>query len=159
MFCLNQNAEIGISLAGVELGEHLDSFLTSDVAVVNENDVEWNTSLTDDNEGLLFYKLNGGGGQLYLNNSCLVLSFNEDNILVSIEANSAYQGYIYNNIKVGDSLGKVSHRLYLDDTNDVHYLCDESENIIDGIYFIAEGERVEDDPEQVINGVCIYNWK
>jgi len=45
----------------------------------------------------------------------------------------------------------------LDDTNDVHYLCDENEEILPGIYFVAEGEPVEEEPDQIITKVCVYN--
>lgn len=158
MFDLTANAVTGTSLAGVKLGTPLEYFLDDEITVVDQRSVEWSVDLTTGNLGLLLYKLSDGGAELYLGESSLVLSFNESNLLVSIKANSEYKGCIYDDVKVGESLGRVAHRLYLDDTNDVHHLCDEEENIISGIYFIAEGEEVEDDPDQIIAGVCIYNW-
>ncbi|GLS24773.1 hypothetical protein [Marinibactrum halimedae] len=158
IFNLSEKATIGKSLAGIELGTPLEFFLKDVKTIIDERSVKWTVNLTKDNVGLLLYKLSSGGSFLYLNDGDLELGFNKQDFLISIEASCGYEGSIYEDVKIGDPLGKVKHQLYLDDANDVHHLCDENEEIIPGMYFIAGGVDLEDDPDQEIVGVCIYDW-
>ena len=45
----------------------------------------------------------------------------------------------------------------MDDSEDVHYLADDKGQIIEGIYFVAGGLELEEDPESIIEEVKIYN--
>lgn len=45
----------------------------------------------------------------------------------------------------------------MDDSEDVHYLMDEDGEVIHGIYFVADGLEVDDDPDQKIQEVRVYN--
>jgi hypothetical protein len=46
----------------------------------------------------------------------------------------------------------------LDDTEDVHYLADDKGQFIEGIYFVAGGLDLEEDPDSIIEEVRIYNY-
>jgi len=147
----------GESLAGFSLGENLSDLIDVVDTVIDGSETKWTAGLAKNSSGVLLYKFKEGGGVMYFARPCLELHFNDKGILCAAIAGSGYQGEIYRSVNIGSELSKIDHLLYLDDANDVHYLCDEDENILPGIYFIAEGESVDEDPNQVITQVCIYN--
>ncbi len=147
----------GKSLSGFNLGESLSDLLGLADTIIDGNEIDWTVSLVNSNSGVLFYKFKEGGGVMYFADPSLELNFNAEGLLCTIVAGDGYQGRIYNELSIGSKLGELDHFLYLDDTNDVHYLCDDNENILPGIYFIAEGEPVEEEPDQIITQVCVYD--
>ena len=40
----------------------------------------------------------------------------------------------------------------------MHYLADNEGRFIDGIYFVAGGLEVEEDPDSIIEEVRVYNY-
>ena len=155
-------AEIGKSLAGFTLGEKLESFLPYVDQTIDGNKVPWNVDLVNNNEGVLLYKWGssyGKGYAIFFKNPTLELSFSEHGTLIFIEVGKGYQGEIFEGgIKIGSRIGDIDHALVLDDTEDAHYLADDKEQFIDGIFFLAGGEEVIDNPDATIGVVRVYNY-
>ena len=155
-------AEIGKSLAGFTLGEKLESFLPYVDQIVDGNEVPWNVDLVNNNEGILLYKWGssyGNGYAMFFNSPNLNLGFSEQDTLIFIEAGKGYQGEIFNGgIKIGSRIADINHELVLDDTEDAHYLADDKGQFIDGIFFLAGGEEVIDNPDATIGVVRVYNY-
>lgn len=157
MLDIYKDAIVGKSLAGFNLGESLSDLLGIVDTIIDGNEIDWTVDLINSNSGILLYKFKEGGGVMYFAHPNLELNFNAEGILCTIIAGDGYKGKIYGDLGVGDKLGEIEHLLYLDDTNDVHYLCDENDDILPGIYFVAEGEPVDEEPDQIITQVCIYD--
>ncbi len=159
---LHAKAEIGKSLAGFALGEKLQSFLHYVDESVDGNKVPWNVDLVNNNEGVLLYKWGssyGNGYAIFFKNPTLELSFSEQGTLIFIEVGEGYQGEIFDGgIKIGSRIGDIDHALVLDDTEDAHYLADDKGQFIDGIFFLAGGEEVIDNPDATIGVVRVYNY-
>ena len=66
-------------------------------------------------------------------------------------------GEIFKGVKIGSKISEIKNQLYLDDTEDVHYLVENGERI-EGIMFFAGGLEVEEDPDAIIEEVKIYNF-
>ncbi|SJN25944.1 hypothetical protein [Psychrobacter sp. JB385] len=159
---IHAKAEIGKSLAGFTLGEKLQSFLHYVDQSVDGNKVSWNVDLVNNNEGVLLYKWGssyGNGYAIFFKYPTLELSFSEQGTLIFIQAGEGYQGEIFDGgIKIGSRIGDIDHALVLDDTEDVHYLADEKGHFIEGIYFVAGGLELEEDPDAIIEEVRVYNY-
>jgi len=153
-------AEIGKSLAGFTLGEKLESFLPYVDQSVDGNKVPWTVYLALENTGVLLYEIqNKNGYRIYFSDPKLELGFTEKGTLCIIIAGTGYQGEIFEGgIKIGSRIGDIDHALVLDDTEDVHYLADEKGKFIEGIYFVAGGLELEEDPDSIIEEVRIYNY-
>ena len=156
---IHAKAEIGKSLAGFTLGEKLESFLPSVDQIVDGNEVPWTVYLALENTGVLLYEIqNKNGYIIYFSDPELTLGFTEQGTLCVIIASTGYQGEIFEGgIKIGSRIGDIDHALVLDDSEDVHYLADDKGQIIEGIYFVAGGLELEEDPESIIEEVKIYN--
>ena len=159
---IHAKAEIGKSLAGFTLGEKLESFLPCVDQTIDGNDVPWNVDLVNNNEGVLLYKWDssyGNGYAMFFNSPDLNLGFSEQGTLIFIEAGEGYQGEIFDGgIKIGSRIADINHELVLDDTEDAHYLADDKGQFIDGIFFLAGGEEVTDNPDATIGVVRVYNY-
>jgi hypothetical protein len=159
---IHAKAEIGRSLAGFTLGEKLESFLPYVDESVDGNKVPWNVDLVNNNEGVLLYKWGssyGNGYAIFFKNPTLELSFSEQGTLTFIQVGKGYQGEIFEGgIKIGSRIGDIDHALVLDDSEDVHYLADDKGQFIEGIFFLAGGEELEEDPDSIIEEVRIYNY-
>ncbi len=159
---IHAKAEIGKSLAGFTLGEKLESFLPYIDQSVDGNKVPWNVDLVNNNEGVLLYKWGssyGNGYAIFFNSPDLELGFSEQGTLIFIQVGKGYQGEIFDGgIKIGSRIGDVDHALVLDDTEDAHYLADDKGQFIDGIFFLAGGLELEEDPNSIIEEVRIYNY-
>jgi len=157
---IHANAEIGKSLAGFTLGEKLESFLHFIDKTVDGNIKEWTVDLALDNTGVLLYEIqNKNGYTIYFSDPKLELGFTEQGILCVIIAGAGYQGEIFEGgIKIGSRIGDIDHALVLDDTEDIHYLADNEGQFIEGIYFVAGGLELEEDPDSIIEEVRIYNY-
>lgn len=153
-------AEIGKSLAGFTLGEKLQNFLDYVDKTVDGNIEEWTVDLALDNTGVLLYEIpNNNGYIIYFSEPKLELGFTEKGTLCDISAGAGYEGDIFEgNIKIGSRIGDVDHALALDDAEDIHYLADNEGKFIEGIYFVAGGLEVEEDPESIIEEVSVYNY-
>lgn len=159
MININAKAEVGKSLAGLELGSKLPIYLPYVDTFVDGNEVPWSVHLQLNNTGKLLYKLPDNKGYiLYINSPQLELIFNENDILVSIRASHGYLGEIFDGgVKIGSRIGDIKHPLILDDMEDVHYLAD-GEDIIEGILFFAGGLEVDEDPDSLIEEVRVYDY-
>ncbi|MGP5118954.1 hypothetical protein [Psychrobacter alimentarius] len=157
---IHAKAEIGKSLAGFTLGEKLESFLHFIDKTVDGNVKEWTVDLALDNTGVLLFEIpNNNGYIIYFSNPKLEFSFNKQGTLCIIIAGTGYQGEIFEGgIKIGSRIGDIDHALVLDDTEDVHYLADEKGHFIEGIYFVAGGLELEEDPDAIIEEVRVYNY-
>lgn len=159
MLDINAKAEIGKSLAGLELGSKLSMYLPYVDTIVDGNETPWSVHIQLNNTGRLLYKLpDNKGAILYINRPKLELIFNENEILVSIRASYGYLGEVFEGgIKIGSRIGDIKHPLILDDTEDVHYLAN-GEDIIEGILFFAGGLEVDEDPDSLIEEVRVYDY-
>lgn len=157
---IHAKAEIGKSLAGFTLGEKLRNFLHYVDKTVDGNIEEWTVDLALDNTGVLLYEIpNNNGYTIYFSEPKLELGFTEKETLCVIIAGAGYKGDIFEgNIKIGSRIADINHALVLDDTEDVHYLADNEGRFIDGIYFVAGGLEVEEDPDSIIEEVRVYNY-
>ena len=153
-------AEIGESLAGFTLGEKLQNFLHYVDKTVDGNIEEWTVDLALDNPGVLLYEIpNTNGYTIYFSKPKLELGFTEKGTLCVIIAGAGYKGDIFEgNVKIGSRIADIARSLVLDDTEDVHYLMDGDGEVIHGIYFVADGLEVDDDPDQKIQEVRVYNY-
>ncbi len=153
-------AEIGKSLAGFTLGEKLESFLPYVDQIVDGNVKEWTVDLALDNTGVLLFEIpNNNGYIIYFSEPKLELGFTEKGTLCDISAGAGYKGDIFeSNITIGSRIGDIYHALVLDDAEDIHYLADNEGQIIEGIYFVAGGLELEEDPDSIIEEVGIYNY-
>ena len=157
---IHAKAEIGKSLAGFTLGEKLESFLHFIDKTVDGNVKEWTVDLALDNTGVLLFEIpNNNGYIIYFSEPKLELGFTEKGTLCDISAGAGYKGDVFEgNIKIGSRIGDVDHALALDDAEDIHYLADNEGKFIEGIYFVAGGLEVEEDPESIIEEVSVYNY-
>ena len=153
-------AKIGKSLAGFTLGEKLQNFLHYVDKTVDGNEESWTVDLVLDNTGILLYELpNKNGHKIYFSEPQLELGFTNTGTLCVIIAGKGYKGDIFEGgVKIGSRISDINHDLVLDDTEDVHYLSDNKGQFIDGIYFVAGGLEVEEDPEAIIEEVRVYNY-
>lgn len=157
---IHAKAEIGKSLAGFTLGEKLESFLHFIDKTVDGNVKEWTVDLALDNTGVLLFEIpNNNGYIIYFSKPKLELGFTEKETLCDISAGAGYKGDIFEgNIKIGSRIGDIDHALVLDDAEDIHYLGDNEGQVIEGIYFVAGGLELEEDPDSIIEEVGIYNY-
>ncbi len=157
---IHANAEIGKSLAGFTLGEKLESFLHFIDKTVDGNIKEWTVDLALDNTGVLLFEIpNNNGYTIYFSEPKIELGFTEKGTLCDISASAGYKGDIFEgNIKIGSRIGDIDHALVLDDAEDIHYLADNEGQIIEGMYFVAGGLELEEDPDSIIEEVRIYNY-
>ena len=157
---IHAKAEIGKSLAGFTLGEKLEIFLPYVDQSVDGNKVPWTVYLALENTGVLLYEIqNKNGYIIYFSDPELTLGFTEQGTLCVIIASTGYQGEIFEGgIKIGSRIGDIDHALVLDDTEDAHYLADDKGQFIDGIFFLAGGEEVIDNPDATIGVVRVYNY-
>ena len=153
-------AEIGKSLAGFTLGEKPESFLHFIDKTVDGNIKEWTVDLALDNTGVLLFEIpNNNGYRIYFSDPQLEFVFNKRGTLYIIIAGTGCQGEIFEGgIKIGSRIGDIDHALVLDDTEDVHYLADDKGQFIEGIYFVAGGLKLEEDPDAIIEEVRVYNY-
>ncbi len=153
-------AELGKSLAGFTLGEKLEDFLHYVDKIVDGNIEEWTVDLALDNTGVLLYEIpNNNGHTIYFSEPQLELRFAKTGTLCVIIAGEGYKGDIFEGgVKIGSRISDINHDLILDDTEDVHYLSDDKGQFIDGIYFVAGGLEVEEDPNAIIEEVRVYNY-
>ena len=154
-------AEIGKSLAGFKLGEKLEKFMFLVDKVVSGDKIEWNVDLVRKNGGILLYEWSsnyGGGYSIFFKNPKLELNFSKNGLLRFIQVGEGYEGEIFEGgIKIGSRIADINHDLFLDDTEDVHYLVDNKGQFIEGIFFVAGGEEVIENPDAIIEGVRVYN--
>ena len=157
---IHAKAEVGKSLAGFTLGEKMESFLPYVDQSVDGNKVPWTVYLALENTGVLLYEIqNKNGYRIYFSDPKLEFVFNKQGTLCIIIAGTGYQGEIFEGgIKIGSRIGDIKHPLVLDDTEDVHYLADSAGQFIEGIYFVAGGLELEEDPDSIIEEVRIYNY-
>ena len=157
---IHANAEIGKSLAGFTLGEKLESFLHFIDKTVDGNIKEWTVDLALDNTGVLLFEIpNNNGYTIYFSEPKIELGFTEKGTLCDISAGTGYKGDIFEgNIKIGSRIGDIDHALVLDDAEDIYYLADNEGQIIEGMYFVAGGLELEEDPDSIIEEVRIYNY-
>ena len=157
---IHAKAEIGKSLAGFTLGEKLQSFLHFIDKTVDGNVKEWTVDLALDNTGVLLYEIpNNNGYIIYFSEPKLELGFTEKGTLCDISAGAGYKCDIFEgNIKIGSRIRDIDHALVLDDAEDIHYLADNEGKFIEGMYFVAGGLEVEEDPESIIEEVSVYNY-
>ena len=134
---IHAKAEIGKSLAGFTLGD-----------------------LALDNTGVLFFEIpNNNGYTIYFLEPKIELGFTEKGTLCDISAGAGYKGDIFEgNIKIGSYIGDIDHALVLDDAEDIYYLADNEGQIIEGMYSVASGLELEEDPDSIIEEVRIYNY-
>ena len=157
---IHAKAEIGKSLAGFTLGEKLESFLHFIDKTVDGNIKEWTVDLALDNTGVLFFEIpNNNGYTIYFLEPKIELGFTEKGTLCDISAGAGYKGDIFEgNIKIGSYIGDIDHALVLDDAEDIYYLADNEGQIIEGMYSVASGLELEEDPDSIIEAVRIYNY-
>ncbi|MGP9689027.1 hypothetical protein ACT3TH_07695 [Psychrobacter sp. AOP22-C1-C5] len=157
---IHAKAEIGKSLAGFTLGDKLESFLPYVDQSVDGNKVPWTVYLALDNTGVLLFEIpNNNGYIIYFLEPKLELGFTEKGTLCDISAGAGYKGDIFEgNIKIGSRIGDIDHALVLDDAEDIHYLADNEGQIIEGIYFVAGGLELEENPDAIIEEVRVYNY-
>jgi hypothetical protein len=158
MIDITESAIAGQSIAGVRLGDKLDKYIQFVGQVLDEHSTPWTNSIAINNEGLLMYKYTNGETTLYFKNSILELTFNSEDTLYMVTASNGFKGEVYEGVKLGDPLASIDHPLYLDETDDVHYLCSEEGEIFPGIYFVADGANIDKYPNQKIKEVCVHNW-
>ncbi|WP_413520384.1 hypothetical protein [Psychrobacter glacincola] len=153
-------AEIGKGIAGIEFGNRIEEFLPLVKTIVDGNKTPWTTDIFRDNESVLMYIVpNNNGNIIYFSEPELELGFNEQGNLDVIIAGKGYKGEVFEGgVKIGSRIGDINHPLILDDTEDVHYLVDKDGEVIHGIYFVADGLEVDDDPDQKIQEVRVYNY-
>lgn len=158
MIDIKKNVEIGKSLAGLQLGSNLSIFLPYIDTVIDGEDVPWTVMIEQNNNGKLLYKIPDNNGFIvYVNMPKLELGFTEKGNLYYIRAGVGYIGEIFKGVKIGSKISEIKNQLYLDDTEDVHYLVENGERI-EGIMFFAGGLEVEEDPDAIIEEVKIYNF-
>ncbi|MBU5615820.1 hypothetical protein KPY62_01620 [Psychrobacter sp. TAE2020] len=152
-------AEIGKGIAGIKFGDRIENFLPLVKTVVDGNKIPWTTDIYIDNESVLMYIVpNDNGNIIYFSNPELKLGFNAQGSLDVVIAGKGYKGEVFEGgVKIGSRIGDIKHPLVLDDSEDVHYLMDEDGEVIHGIYFVADGLEVDDDPDQKIQEVRVYN--
>ena len=157
---IHAKAKVGKSLAGLTLGNKLESFLPYVDKTVNGNVKEWTVDLALDNTGVLLYKIpNENGHIIYFSEPQLELGFTNTGTLCAIIAGKGYKGDIFEGgVKIGSRISDINHALVLDDTEDVHYLADDKGQFIEGIYFVAGGLELEEDPDAIIEEVRVYNY-
>ncbi|MDN5653354.1 MAG: hypothetical protein L0G51_12200 [Lactococcus lactis] len=157
---IHAKAEIGKSLVGFTLGEKLERFLPYVDQTIDGNKVPWTVYLALENTGVLLYEIqNKNGYRIYFSDPKLEFVFNKQGTLCIIIAGAGYQGEIFEGgIKIGSRIGDIDHALVLDDTEDVHYLADNRERFIEGIYFVAGGLELEENPDAIIEEVRVYNY-
>jgi len=161
MLDIYAKAEIGKSLAGINLGEKLEIFLPYVDQKVDGKKVGWNIDIRINNEGILFYewpKSYGGGYSIFINDPKLELLFTNKGTLCHIMASEGYKGELIDGVKIGDKLINIKHPLVLDDQEDVHYLSDGQGGVIEGIYFVAGGFEVGEYPNDVVEEVKVYDY-
>lgn len=157
---IHAKAKVGKSLAGLTLGNKLESFLPYVDKTVNGNVKEWTVDLALDNTGVLLFEIpNNNGYRIYFSDLQLEFVFDKQGTLYIIIAGTGYQGEIFKGgIEIGSRIGDIDHALVLDDTEDVHYLADDKGQFIEGIYFVAGGLELEEDPDAIIEEVRVYNY-
>ena len=158
MINIKEKVEIGKSLGGLKLGSKLSIFLPYIDMIVDGNEVPWTTAIEKNNNGTLLYKIpNNNGFIIYVNKPNLELGFTTKENLFCIRAGAGYIGEIFKNVAIGNKISEIKNELYLDDTEDVHYLAENGKRI-EGIMFFAGGLAVEDDPDAIIEEVEVYNF-
>jgi len=155
---IKKKVEIGKSLAGVQLGSNLSMFSPYIDTIVDGNEVPWTIMIEQNNNGKLLYKMpNNNGFIIYVSTPKLELGFTGKENLYYIRAGVGYMGEIFKDVKIGSKISEIKHELYLDDTEDVHYLVENGKRI-EGIILFAGGLEVEEDPDAIIEEVKIYNF-
>lgn len=159
MIDIKEKVEIGKSLAGLKLGSSLSIFLSEIDTIIDGNNVPWTVFIEQNNSGKLLYKLpNNNGYIIYVKEPKLELGFTEKGNLCYLRAGLGYLGEIFKGgVKVGSKLSEINHELYLDETEDAHFLV-ENKKIIDGIMFFAGGVSLEESPSTIIDEVKVYNF-
>ena len=159
MINIYEKAEVGKSLAGLKLGENLIKFLPSVDRLVNGNTIPWSVNMEHDNKGVLLYVLpENNGFIIYVKKPKFELGFTEKGNLCSITAGNGFLGDIFDGgVKIGSKISQINHELYLDDTEDVHYLI-EGDDIIKGILFYAGGLELDEDPNAIIEEVKVFDF-
>lgn len=154
MLDIYSDAKPGVSVAGFKIGSHLSLYESFVDRTLHESLVPWTVDLIRNNTGVLKYEFYNGC-IIYFSKPEIELQFHWD-FLIAISVGRGYLGQIYPGVYIGNPIIDIKHSLYLDETDDVHYLCDEHENIISGIYFVADGLSTEDNPYQIITHANIH---
>ncbi len=156
---------VGKSLAGLQLGESIETFLPYIDTAIDGNEVPWSISVMNDNPGVTPYKIkNNQGYKIHINRQEIELLFSPKGFLRHIEVNegyadkTVYDGEIFEGLKIGDKLADIKHPTYHCDPDEVHYLVDDDGEIIDGIWFFTASGELEEDPDQVILSVKVYDY-
>jgi len=114
------------------------------------------------NKGVFLYRWSstyGNGYSIFFKNPKLELNFSEKGTLVFIQVGEGYKGEVFEGgVKIGSRIADIKYNLVLDDTEDAHYLADDKGQFINGIYFLAGGEEVIDNPDATIGVVRVYNY-
>lgn len=153
-------AIIGKSLAGFNLGDDLSDFLSLIDTTIDGKHVTWTIDLAHDNQGILLYQLPSNEGYyVYFKTGNIELLFNENQKLCHIIAGEGYQGNIFENVKIGNDITAINHNLILDDAEDVHYLIYKNGEVINGIYFVADGLEISEYPNQTITEIKVFDYQ
>ena len=153
-------AEIGKSLAGFQIGSKLELYLPYIHKTIDGKKLGWNINIPVNNEGILLYEwpeLYGSGYSIFIKKPKIELIFTDKGNLCHIIVGQGYKGEIFDGVKIGDKLADIKHDLVVDNTEPLHYLSDGQGGIIGGIYYAAGGLELADDPDAIIETVCVYD--
>lgn len=155
MFDMSAPAKIGESLAGLNLGMNLSDFSSYINKVIDGNVLPWGTYLIQDIHNVILYKVESKKGYIiYYNPLNIELGFDENQKLFLIQVAEGYSGKLLSDgTTIGSRIADIEYKLYFDDTDDVYYLFDDTEEIIEGIKFYAEENAFGD---ECIKEVKIY---
>lgn len=145
----------GKSLAGFKINEDIEKFLPLvEHYVVNE---EWTIDIQNSNRSVTLYEFpNREDFYIYFHDPEVELYFCNRK-LVHILAGKGYEGELFEgNVKIGSQISEIKQDLILDEAEEVHYLMSVSGKLLDGIYFMAGGYEVEEDPEAIITQVKVF---
>lgn len=162
MLNIYEKAIPGKSLAGFEIGQSLVELSQFADKIIDGNEIPWSESIRLENTGVVLYNCWEFGASIYFSEPNLILHFDKIDGLVKIIAGNGFKGEVYKGVKIGDPISKIDHALYLDSGEDMHFLCNQYEDILPGVYFHADGDPVSEYPDQIIQKVCVYDrnlWK
>ncbi len=150
-------AVIGKSLAGFTLGDELDNFipLVDTILKRSETDRQIN-EIIHSNQGVLLF-VQDDWYDIFFSQPRIELCFSKKGKLWHIIVSDGYKGEIFDGLKIGDRLADIKHPLYFDDPDEVHYLIDDG-HVISGIWFYTGEGELEEDPDQRILEVRVYDY-
>jgi hypothetical protein len=162
---IDLSAEItpGKSGAGFDIGSSLSDLneLLAYAVKMDTSQVQNLRKLLAASEGFVVITDNSTGEKtVYYGDDIVRLKFNSKGMLYCMYLFEGYKGLFNNCIGIGSKLIDVTKifPIYYDDHDEMHYPDDECGASVSGIAFYGAEESIDDDPEQVINGISVHDW-